>query len=83
MNIVFLLKARPIVKCGKDTPSNKSDITLLSIYEDKELAKEELEQFKKSGKWEDFKIEAWEVKKKYDWTPLPSPYSFSELNSLI
>lgn len=84
MNSVFLLKARPAVKLDKEVLLHSiPDRILLAIYEDEDMAKEEIEKFKEKGNWEDFQIEQWEVRKKYDWAPVPSPYSFRNPSELF
>lgn len=67
MNSVFLLKAKPV--------DDSHEEILLAIYATSEMANRELEQYKECGLWKDLKIEMWEVRKEYDWTPTPSPYS--------
>ena len=92
MDSVFLLKARPAIELDKEVLLHSiPDRILLAIYEDEDMAKEEIDKFKEKGNWEDFQIEMWEVRKKYEWAPVPKPYSsfnpiensFSQVQKLI
>lgn len=54
--------------------------TLIAIYGDMETAQYELEQFRKDKNWTVLSTQCWQVRKKarFDWTPVPTPYSFRE-----